>query len=487
MVSEFTEAFTYDDILLLPGASQILPQQTKLDTHLTKNIAIKIPIVSSAMDTVTESAMAISLAQLGGIGIIHKNFSIEEQVKEVAIVKRAANGIVHNPLTLPPHVSIKDALEIMKSYAVTSFPIIDENRRVLGIVTNRDFRFVKELEKPVSSIMTTQVITTNGKESLEKMKMLFNKNKIEKLIVTNKKNQLNGLICIKDILADINFPDATKDSEGRLRVGAACGVTDQEKKRVEALLEVGADVIVVDTAHGHHINVLNMVSWIKKHFPKSELIAGNVGTREGTNALIDCGADAIKVGVGPGSICTTRVVTGVGVPQVTAIMDCLKSCKKANIPMIADGGIRFSGDIAKALALGAKTVMLGSIVAGATEAPGETFYYNGATYKSYRGMGSIGAMSKGSKDRYLQGDVEEKEKLVPEGIEGAVPVKGELKKIIFQLLGGLRSAMGYCGAIDLKELNKKAQFVRISPASFQESHVHDVVMTKESPNYKSMK
>lgn len=487
MLLPFREALTYDDVLLLPQKSHILPQETDLTTFLTKNISIKIPIVSSAMDTVTESAMAIALAQLGGIGIIHKNLSISEQVVEVEIVKRAANGIVKNPIALFSKVTIREALKLKNTLSVSSFPIIDQNRKVLGIVTNRDFRFIKDVDKPVSSIMTKKVITTDGKISMEKMKKIFNKNKIEKLVVVNKKNHLTGLICIKDILSDINYPQATKDNEGRLRVGAACGVSDAEKTRVEALISAGADVLVVDTAHGQHSNVKQMVEWIKKKFSRHQVIAGNVGTKDGAKSLIDAGADAIKVGIGPGSICTTRVVTGVGIPQVTAIIDCLKACRRQKVPLIADGGIRFSGDVAKALALGAQTVMLGSVLASAEEAPGETFFHNGVNYKTYRGMGSIGAMTKGSKDRYFQSGVGKREKLVPEGVEGAVPIKGSLDKIVFQILGGIRSAMGYCGANNLKKLVKNARLIRVTQAGFQESHIHDVLMIKESPNYKALK
>lgn len=485
----FEESLTYDDILLIPQHSKILPSQTNLSTNLTKNITIKIPIISSAMDTVTESAMAIALARLGGIGIIHKNLNIEDQVAEIDIVKRAANGIVNNPETLTPNVTIKEALKMMETLSVTSFPIIDANRKILGIVTNRDFRFVKELNKPVSSIMTKKVITTDGNINLEQMKMIFNKNKIEKLIVSNKKNQLEGLICIKDILNDINYPDASKDSEGRLRVGAACGVNDYEKKRVEALIRSGTDVIVIDSAHGHHIQVIKMVEWVKNKFPSHNVIAGNVATEEGAKALIKAGADAVKVGIGPGSICTTRIVTGIGVPQVTAIRNCIKVCNKNKIPLVADGGIKFSGDMAKALGLGAQTVMLGSILAGANEASGEDFYHNGSSYKVYRGMGSLGAMSSGSgsRERYLQGDIEKKEKLIPEGIEGAVPVKGELSKIVFQIIGGIQSAMGYIGAKNLKEMVARSKFVRVTSAGHLESHVHDVIMIKESPNYKALK
>jgi len=476
------EGFTFDDLLLVPRASRVLPVQARLKTRLARKINLNIPLVSAAMDTVTDAKLAIALAQHGGIGIIHKNFSVEEQVREVEIVKRAANGIVHNPIALSPEARINEAMEYMQGHSVSSFVIV-KNKKVVGILTNRDLRFQDNLQRPVSDIMTREVITAPASISLPKAKRILMQNKIEKLVLVNKKKELKGLVCIKDILNDINFPNATKDKDGRLRVGAACGAGSNEIERALALVKAGTDVLVVDTAHGHHSNVISAVKQLKKKVgDRVQLIAGNIATGEGCKALIEAGADGVKAGVGPGSICTTMIVAGVGVPQATAIMDVYKTAKQYNIPVIADGGIKYSGDVAKALALGASAVMIGSLFAGADEAPGETIYISGRAYKTYRGMGSIGAMKQGSKDRYFQSE-REKHKLVPEGIEGGVPLKGNIKNIIMQLVGGITAAMGYCGAADLKTLVKKAKFVKMTSAGFRESHAHDVAITKEAPNY----
>ena len=478
----FKEGLTYDDILLVPNQSSVLPKDADLTTALTKKITLKSPLISAAMDTVTESKMAITLALQGGIGIIHKNMSIEEQAYQIEIVKRAANGLIDKPNVLHPNAVIKDASKLMKEKFITSFPIVDEEHRVVGILTNRDLHFEVDSEKPVSSIMTKNVITAKKGTSLEEAKEILKRNKIEKLVIVDENERLSGLICIKDILNNINYPLATKDKTGRLRVGAACGVSANEFKRVEVLLEAGVDVIVVDTAHGHHDNVVNMVRKIKKEFPEKEVIAGNIATGAAAADLIDAGADALKVGIGPGSICTTRIVTGVGIPQVTAILNIVDIARKNNVPIIADGGIKYSGDIAKALALGASSIMIGSLFAGTEESPGEIFYHNGRPYKNYRGMGSIAAMKKGAKDRYFQDDKEES-KLVPEGIEGGVPVRGSVAESIYQMMGGVRSAMGYTGSANLQAFQKNADFVRISPAGLKESHVHDVMITNSSPNY----
>ncbi len=482
----FKEGLTYDDFLIEPSDSSILPHEVDLTTQLTKNITIKLPLISAPMDTVTESTLAIAIAHLGGIGIIHKNLSIKDQVKEVAIVKRSANGFIYDPATLSLDTLLGDAIEIMKSLSVSGFPIISD-KKVVGILTNRDLHFESDLKKSVSSLMTKKVITAPKGTSLKEAKEIMRKNKIEKLPIVDEKNVLIGLVCIKDILSSINFSDATKDKEGRLRVGAACGISSKEKERVRALIEAGIDLITIDSAHGHHKNVLEMISWVKKKYSSMQVIGGNIATVEGCKAIIDAGADAVKVGVGPGSICTTRIISGVGVPQATAVLNAALYAKKNKIPVIADGGIKFSGDIAKALALGASSVMLGSLFAGTEEAPGEKIYHNGRSYKTYRGMGSISAMESGSDDRYLfskeVGTKNYSKKLVPEGVEGAVLFRGALTDLIFQLSGGLRSAMGYCGANNLKKLSEKAKFIRITSSGLKESHVHNVVVTKETPNY----
>jgi IMP dehydrogenase len=477
------QALTYDDILLVPSYSDIQPHDADLKTRITPHILLNIPLISAAMDTVTESKTAISIAQQGGIGIIHKNLDISEQVKEVAIVKRSANGIIHDPVTLSPDISISEAISNMKTFSVTSFPII-KNNKVVGILTNRDLRSELDHDLPVSAVMTKEVITANENISLREAQNIMKKRKIEKLVIINKKDKLKGLICIRDILNDVNFPNANKDSDGRLKVGAACGTSDQEYDRAVELIKAGVDLLVIDTAHGHHKNQINMIKKIKKKHSSIDILAGNIATSQAAMALIDAGTDAVKVGIGPGSICTTRIVSGVGVPQATAILDVCKVTKRRKVPVIADGGIKYSGDIAKALALGASAVMIGSLFAGTNEAPGEVIYYQGRSFKTYRGMGSMAAMKKGSKDRYMQGGVDNN-KLVPEGIEGGVPLKGSISDVINQLLGGVKAAMGYVGAINLVKLKQKAKFVRITSAGLRESHVHDVVITKEAPNYKS--
>ncbi len=478
------EALTYDDILLSPRASALLPAATSLATRLTADIKLRLPIVSAAMDTVTEAQIAIALARAGGIGIIHRNLSVSEQVREVQIVKRSAHGVVTNPITLKPDTKLREAIAEMKLHSVSSFPIVTTTDELVGIVTNRDLRFVAdELDKPVSAVMTKKLITVANAISLHDARDIFKAHKIEQLIIMDSHKHLKGLICLKDLLNEEKYPRSTKDKDGRLRVGAACGTGDRELERIAELVAAELDVLVIDTAHGHHQHVLKLLAAIKKQFPRLAVIAGNVATGEACKALIEHGADGIKVGIGAGSICTTRVVTGVGVPQVTALCDVLAVAVPAKIPVIADGGIRFSGDIAKALALGACSVMIGSLFAGTSEAPGELFYHKDAAYKAYRGMGSLGAMQKGSKERYFQKNSNENE-LIPEGIEGSVPHKGPLAEVLHQLVGGVRSAMGYVGAEDLQALHKRALFVRTTHAGRIESHVHDVQMVKEAPNYK---
>ena len=476
----YEEALTYDDILLEPAYSKIAPEEVSLKTNLTKAISISLPIISAAMDTVTESKLAIALALQGGLGIIHRNLSVKRQLKEVEIVKRAANGVVNNPDTLSPDAKIKDAIELMKIHFVSSFPIV-ENDKVVGILTNRDLRFETELAKPVSSLMTKEVVTARENTSLEEAKSLLKKYKIEKLVLVDKNKKLKGIICIKDILNNLDYPFATKDDKGRLRVGAACGSTKEEIKRVDALMESGIDVVVIDTAHGHHQNVIDMVEMIKKKYPSLQVIAGNIATQAAAKALVDVGADALKVGIGPGSICTTRIITGVGVPQVTAIKNVVTYAKKVGVPIIADGGIKFSGDIAKALGLGASCVMIGSLLAGTYEAPGENLYYKGRAFKEYRGMGSVGAMKAGHSNRYY--DKYDEQFHVPEGIEGGVPQKGSVESVIRQLIGGIKSSMIYCGVDNLKNFAKNANFIKITNAGLMESHSHNVTIMKEAPNY----
>jgi len=477
------EALTFDDVLLVPAESEIHPREADVKSRLTNQIPLHMPLVSSAMDTVTEAATAICMAREGGIGVLHKNLTVEEQAREVVKVKKAESGIVVDPVTIGPEQNVATALELMRRFNISGLPVIGDDGRPAGIVTNRDLRFEKNLTQKVRDVMTTRLITAGESISLEDSKDLLHKNRIEKLIVIDGSGKLRGLITIKDIEKAQQHPQAVKDEHGRLRVGAAVGVGADREARIEALLAAGCDVIVIDTAHGHSRGVLDAVAATRRSFPRAQLVAGNVATAEGTTALIKAGVDAVKVGIGPGSICTTRVVAGVGVPQMTAISDCARAAQKYDIPIIADGGIKESGDVVKAIAAGAHTVMIGSLFAGTDEAPGEVILYQGRSYKVYRGMGSLGAMRAGSKDRYFQAEVTQESKLVPEGIEGRVPYRGPLAESLYQLIGGLRSGMGYTGCKAIEELRTKAKFVRISSAGLRESHVHGVIITKEAPNY----
>jgi IMP dehydrogenase len=478
------EGLTFDDILLVPEKSAILPKEVDVSTKFSRNIDINIPLVSAAMDTVTESRLAIAIAREGGIGIIHKNMSIEEQAEEVDKVKRSESGVIVDPISLSPEKSVGEAIELMAKYHISGIPIINKEERLMGILTNRDIRFLEEEDKglKIAEIMTKEnLVTAPLGTTLEEAKRILHKNRIEKLPIVNKNFILKGLITIKDIEKVKKFPNACKDAKGRLRVGAAVGVSRDTMERVEALVNAKVDVIVVDTAHGHSIRVIEIIKEIKRNFG-IELVGGNVATFEGAESLIKAGIDALKVGIGPGSICTTRVIAGVGVPQVSAIQECKRAAKKYHIPLIADGGIKYSGDITKALAVGADSVMIGSLFAGTEESPGEVVLYKGRSYKEYRGMGSIGAMKEGSKDRYFQEEAEDN-KLVPEGIEGRVSYKGPLSACVYQLLGGVRSGMGYCGVRDINELQGKTKFVQITSAGLRESHPHDIIITKEAPNY----
>lgn len=477
---------TFDDVLLIPGKSSVLPREVDITTYLTPEIKLNIPIISAAMDTVTESAMAIALAREGGIGIIHKNLTIEEQCQEIDKVKRSESGMIINPVTLTPNKSIGDALEIMKIYRVSGIPIVDNRGKLVGILTNRDLRFEPNKKLKVSDLMTKEnLITAPVGTTLEKAEIILQKYKIEKLPVVDKSGKLRGLITFKDILKKKKHPNACKDELGRLRVGAAVGVTADTSDRVAALNQAGADVIVVDTAHGHSEGVLKTIKEIRKKFRYTQLIAGNIATYDAAIDLINCKVDAIKVGIGPGSICTTRVIAGVGVPQITAIAQTYLASKKYGIPLIADGGIKQTGDIAKAIGAGADSVMIGGLFAGVDESPGDKILYEGRSFKVYRGMGSLGAMKKGSKDRYFQDAEDDIKKLVPEGIEGRVPYKGPLEDTVYQLVGGLRAAMGYSGTKDIKTLKQKSKFIQITFAGLRESHPHDVILTQESPNYQS--
>jgi IMP dehydrogenase len=478
------EALTFDDVLLVPSESDVLPRDVSIATRLTNAIPLQMPLVSSAMDTVTEAAAAVCMAREGGIGIVHKNLSIAEQATEIVKVKKAESGVVVDPVTVHPDQKLATALEIMRRHSISGLPVVDESGRAVGIVTNRDVRFEKNLEQRVRDIMTTKLVTAPEGIALEQSKELLHKNRIEKLIIVDGAGRLRGLVTIKDIEKAQQHPQAAKDELGRLRVGAAVGVGADREARIEALMGAGCDVVVIDTAHGHSKGVIDAVAAVRRAFPKLQLVAGNVATAEATLALIKAGVDAVKVGIGPGSICTTRVVAGVGMPQVTAISDCARAAAKHDIPIIADGGVKHSGDVVKAMAAGAHTVMIGSLFAGTDEAPGELILYQGRTYKSYRGMGSMGAMKAGSKDRYFQGEVSAEKKLVPEGIEGRVPYRGPLSESVYQLCGGLRAGMGYTGCKNIEELRSKAKFVRISAAGLRESHVHDVIITKEAPNYR---
>jgi IMP dehydrogenase len=480
------KALTFDDVLLVPAYSAILPKDTSLNTRLTRNISLSIPLVSAAMDTVTESRLAIAIAQEGGIGIIHKNLTAKEQAREVARVKRFEAGVVRDPITIPPTMKIRDVIALSQQHGISGFPVV-EGKNVVGIITNRDLRFEEELDAEVRQKMTPReklVYVNEGADPVE-AKRLMNKHRLERVLVVNDAFELRGLITVKDIFKSTEHPNAAKDDQGKLRVGAAVGVGPDNDERVELLVAAGVDVVVVDTAHGHSQGVLDRVKWVKRRFSQVEVIGGNIATAEAALALRDAGADGVKVGIGPGSICTTRIVAGVGVPQITAISNVSKALEGSGIPCIADGGIRFSGDISKALAAGASSVMMGSMFAGTEEAPGEIILYQGRSYKSYRGMGSLGAMSDGSADRYFQDASNNADKLVPEGIEGRVPYKGSVLAILYQLVGGVRSSMGYCGCATIDELREKAQFVEITSAGMRESHVHDVQITKEAPNYRA--
>jgi len=477
------EALTFDDVLLLPAYSTVLPKQVQLNTLLTRDINLNIPLISAAMDTVTEARLAITIAQEGGIGIIHKNMSVEKQARQVQMVKKFESGVINDPITVSPNTNIQEVLNLTRAHNISGVPVVDK-KMLVGIVTSRDLRFETHYDSPVSSIMTPKdrLVTVQENASREQVAHLLHQHRIEKVLVVNDNFQLRGLITVKDIQKATEKPYACKDAQERLRVGAAVGTAEDTKARVAALVEVGVDVVAVDTAHGHAQSVLDQVRWIKQQYPDVQVIGGNIATGEAAMALAKAGADAVKVGIGPGSICTTRIVAGVGVPQITAIDQVAQALKGTGIPLIADGGIRYSGDLAKAIATGAHSVMIGGLFAGTEEAPGEVELYQGRSYKSYRGMGSLAAMSQGSKDRYFQEDTEGK--LVPEGIEGRVPYRGALVDIIHQLLGGLRSSMGYTGCHTLEDMRTKSQFVRVSLAGMRESHVHDVSITKEAPNYR---
>lgn len=480
-------ALTFDDVLLLPGESAVLPKEVELKTQLTRHISLNIPLLSAAMDTVTEARLAIALAQEGGLGIIHKNMSIEAQAAHVRKVKKFESGVVKDPITVTPHTTVREVQELSRKFNFYAFPVVDANQELVGIVTSRDMRFELNLDQPVSNVMTSKDRLVTVKESAERdlVKQLLHKHRIEKVMVVNDQYQLQGMITVKDILKEQAKPSACKDSQGQLRVGAAVGTGADTEDRVAALVAAGVDIIVVDTAHGHSRNVIERVRWVKKNFKDVSVIAGNIATGDAAKALAEAGADAVKVGIGPGSICTTRIVTGVGVPQITAIANVSAALKGTGLGIIADGGIRYSGDLVKAIVAGASAVMIGGLLAGTEEAPGEVELFHGRSYKSYRGMGSLGAMSQrhGSSDRYFQDSSAEVGKLVPEGIEGRVPYKGSMVNIVNQLMGGLRSGMGYTGCPDIQALQTKPQFVRVTPSGVRESHVHDVQITKEAPNY----
>jgi IMP dehydrogenase len=480
-------ALTYDDVLIVPNYSEVLPTEVDLKTRFSRNITMNIPIASSAMDTVTESRTAIVMAQEGGIGVIHKNLSADEQAFEVEKVKKYESGMILDPFTVSPEQSISALFDLMKKFKISGFPVIDVEKKLVGMITNRDLRFVTDVNKKVKDVMTAKnLVTAPEGTSFEKAREILQNHRVEKLPVVGTDGKLKGLITIKDIEKTIAFPNANKDKFGRLRVAAACGVGEKELKRVEALIKAHVDALVIDTAHGHSKGVIEMVKAIKKLNSGVDVVAGNVATAKACEDLISAGVDGIKVGIGPGSICTTRVIAGIGVPQMQAIFDCRIPCEKADVPFIADGGIKFSGDIMKALAGGASCVMIGSLFAGCEETPGEMVLYQGRAYKMYRGMGSMGAMERGSKDRYGQSAVEEVSKLVPEGIEGQVPYRGSLSSNLFQLVGGVRAGMGYVGAPSMKYLKERAKFMRITAASLKESHPHDVIVTKEAPNYRQV-
>ena len=479
------QALTFDDVLLVPAHSIVMPREVNLSTQLTRNITLNIPLVSAAMDTVTEAPLAIALAQEGGLGIIHKNMTPAEQAAHVSRVKRFESGVVNDPVTIAPHMTVRDVLALTQKHKISGLPVVDGNK-IVGIVTNRDLRFETNLDQAISNIMTprARLITVREGASKDEVIKLLHQHRLERVLVIDDSDTLKGLITVKDIQKSHDHPNACKDKQGRLRVGAAVGVGADTEERVESLAKAGVDVIVVDTAHGHSQGVLERITWVKKHFPKIEVIGGNVATADAAKALVDAGADGVKVGIGPGSICTTRIVAGVGVPQISAISNVELALRGSGVPFIADGGIRFSGDISKAIAAGAYSVMLGGMFAGTEEAPGEVELFQGRSYKSYRGMGSIGAMQKGSSDRYFQDNNGNADKLVPEGIEGRVPYKGSVLAVIHQLMGGLRASMGYVGAADITQMRERAEFVQITSAGMRESHVHDVQITKEAPNYR---
>nr|VFK57369.1 MAG: IMP dehydrogenase [Candidatus Kentron sp. TUN]VFK59292.1 MAG: IMP dehydrogenase [Candidatus Kentron sp. TUN]VFK65723.1 MAG: IMP dehydrogenase [Candidatus Kentron sp. TUN] len=480
------QALTFDDVLLVPNHSDILPRQALLETKVTRNISVNIPLVSAAMDTVTEDRLAIVMAQEGGIGIIHKNMTIEEQARQVRMVKKFESGVIKDPITVSPEMTVREVIALTHRHKISGVPIVD-GKALVGIVTSRDLRFETRLEEPVSTVMTPadQLVTVREGANRDEVRRLLHKHRIEKVLVVNDNFQLRGLVTVKDIQKATEYPNACKDSQQRLRVGAAISTGEGTEERVDALVEAGVDILVVDTAHGHSKGVLDRIRWLKNQHAKVQVIAGNIGTGDAARALADAGADAVKVGIGPGSICTTRIVAGVGIPQITAISNVSAALRDTDIPVIADGGIRYSGDISKAIAAGAWSVMIGGLLAGTEESPGQVELYKGRYYKSYRGMGSLGAMSEqyGSRDRYFQEEITELEKLVPEGIEGRVPYKGPLSSVVHQLLGGLRASMGYTGAYTLSHLREKASFVQITTAGMRESHVHDVSITKEAPNY----
>ena len=483
-MSNIQKALTFDDVLLVPAYSNVLPRDVRLRTQLTRNISLNIPLLSAAMDTVTESRLAIALAQEGGIGILHKNMSAHAQAAKVAKVKRFESGVVKDPITITPDMTVRNVLELTRHHKISGLPVV-QGKKLVGIVTNRDLRFENNLDQPIRNIMTTsdRLITVKENTSLEEARALMHKHRIERVLVVNDAFELRGLMTVKDILKASEHPFACKDSHGRLRSGAAVGVGEGTEERVELLAEAGVDVIVVDTAHGHSQGVLDRVKWVKKNFPHVEVIGGNIATGAAASALLDHGADGVKVGIGPGSICTTRIVAGVGVPQIAAIQNVSKALQGTGVPLVADGGIRYSGDIAKAIAAGAHAVMLGGLFAGTEESPGEIELFQGRSYKSYRGMGSLGAMQQGSSDRYFQDSEANQDKLVPEGVEGRVPYKGSVIAVIHQLMGGLRSSMGYLGCPDIATMHTKAEFIEITSAGIRESHVHDAQITKEAPNY----
>jgi IMP dehydrogenase len=483
------KALTFDDVLLVPAFSQVLPRDTSLATRLSRNITLNLPLVSAAMDTVTEARLAIAIAQEGGIGIVYKNLTPAQQAAEVARVKRYESGVLLDPITVGMETTVREVLNLQKSHGFSGFPVL-EGRRVVGIVTNRDLRFETRLDAPVREVMTPRerLVSVREGASLDEAKALMHRHRLERVLVVNDAFELRGLMTVKDITKQTYFPNAARDAQGKLRVGAAVGVGDGTEERVELLVKAGVDALVVDTAHGHSQGVIERVRWVKRHYPQVDVIGGNIATGSAALALVEAGADAVKVGIGPGSICTTRIVTGVGVPQIYAIDEVAKALKGSGVPLIADGGVRFSGDLAKAIAAGADSVMMGGAFAGTEEAPGETILYQGRSYKSYRGMGSIGAMQQGSADRYFQeggGSTSTSAKLVPEGIEGQVPYKGSVVAVIFQMAGGLRASMHYCGCASIADMHERAEFVEITTAGIRESHVHDVQITKEAPNYRA--